>query len=420
MSVLLTALALSVARGDSPPASGDALQLWTCNATSARQNFTTLPSSSGGPSVFVSLSAQRDLVLDLAGPSRAVGTPAHIWGRYTPDVPNQLWSLGGGSLASDYAAGLCLAVAAPNLGAPLALATCSAGDPLQAFTLDAATGLIHSGALCVQAGGPGVSCALPPFSTYMYCNASASLDARVADLVARLTLEEKVNALDSSVPAVPRLGLPSLHSGEALHGAATGCLPPNLVAPNSTGCPTSFPAPVALGATFDVGVIRSVGGAIGREARALEAAGIGALWVFAPNLNPSRDQRWGRAQEVPSEDATVVSSYGVAFVSGLQGLGESPYLLAAATLKHFVSYGSSQCSTKHAMRSTPNFPPSPASQTLRVTFRARIRFHGPPRVRVTLQVAASDGILMRRLLREILMLTTLRLLWRPSPSKHGR
>ena len=329
-----------VARGDSPPAAGDGLQLWTCNASSIRQNFTVLPSSAGPPFVFLSLSAHRSLVLDLAGPSRAVGTPAHMWGRYTPEVSNQLWSLAGSALASDFAAGLCLAAESTNLGALLALATCSAGDPLQAFTADVVTGLIHFGAsaLCVQAGGPGISCALPPFSTYTYCNSSASLEARVADLVSRLTLEEKVAALDSGVPAISRLGVPSLHSGEALHGAATGCLPPNLVAPNSTGCPTSFPAPVALGATFDVGTIRAVGGAIGREARALEAAGIGALWLFAPNVNPSRDQKWGRCQEVAGEDSTVVSNYAVAFVSGLQGYGESSFLLAAATLKHYGIY----------------------------------------------------------------------------------
>jgi beta-D-xylosidase 4 len=107
-----------------------------------------------------------------------------------------------------------------------------------------------------------------------------------------------------------------MRSGEALHGVACGCLPAAAAAPGSTGCPTSFPAPAALGAAFDVGLVRDVAGAIGREARALHAdGGPGALWLFAPNLNPARDPRWGRGQEVSAR-------YGEAFVAGLQGTNE--------------------------------------------------------------------------------------------------
>jgi hypothetical protein len=89
-----------------------------------------------------------------------------------------------------------------------------------------------------------LTCSDPPLSSFPYCNTSLPVDARVADLLARMSPGEKAAILDAGVPAIPRLGLPSMSSGEALHGACSGCLSPDK-------CPTSFPAPIALGAAFD-------------------------------------------------------------------------------------------------------------------------------------------------------------------------
>jgi beta-glucosidase len=89
-----------------------------------------------------------------------------------------------------------------------------------------------------------LTCSDPPLHAYPYCNISLPVDVRVADLLSRMSPDEKVSILDAGVPAIPRLGLPSMSSGEALHGACTGCLSPDK-------CPTSFPAPIALGAAFD-------------------------------------------------------------------------------------------------------------------------------------------------------------------------
>ncbi len=61
-----------------------------------------------------------------------------------------------------------------------------------------------------------------------------------------------------------------------------------------------------------------VGLAIGTESRALYNEGAGHVWLFAPNINLVRDPRWGRAQEVPGEDATLVAAYAAAFVRGIQ------------------------------------------------------------------------------------------------------
>ena len=130
-------------------------------------------------------------------------------------------------------------------------------------------------------------------------------------------------------------------SGEALHGAATGCLP--APAANSTGCPTSFPSPLAMAAAFDAPLWTAVGAAIGTEARALHNLGAGSVWLFAPNVNLCRAPGWGRCQEVPGEDVHVVSSYASAFIAGIQGAPSTAppdprYRLAAATSKHFVAY----------------------------------------------------------------------------------
>ncbi len=88
-----------------------------------------------------------------------------------------------------------------------------------------------------------------PRLPFPMCNTTLDLASRVADLVSRLTAEEKCAALDTSNPAIPRLGIPHLPVGEGLHGVVTGCLPPNPVTGGS-GCPTSFPNPTALGASF--------------------------------------------------------------------------------------------------------------------------------------------------------------------------
>jgi len=94
------------------------------------------------------------------------------------------------------------------------------------------------------ANGNALSCSDAPLSSLPYCNTSLPVDMRVADLLSRMSPDEKVSILDAGVPAIPRLGVPSMSSGEALHGACTGCLSPDK-------CPTSFPAPIALGAAFD-------------------------------------------------------------------------------------------------------------------------------------------------------------------------
>lgn len=108
-----------------------------------------------------------------------------------------------------------------------------------------------------------------PRLPYPYCDPSQPIEARLADLVSRMTAEEKCAALDTGNPRIARLGLPSLPGGEGLHGVACGCGH----SPNSTGCPTSFPHATALGASFDNELYKAVGAAVGLEARGLNNNG---------------------------------------------------------------------------------------------------------------------------------------------------
>ena len=125
-----------------------------------------------------------------------------------------------------------------------------------------------------------------------FCNTTLPLLHRIADLVGRLTTDEKISLMGQdgtpTSASVDRLGVPSLPWGEALHGVVSHCY-------NGTHCPTSFPHALALAASFNRTLWHAVGDAISTEARALNNLGtldyIGCgpdapLMLWAPNLNP--------------------------------------------------------------------------------------------------------------------------------------
>jgi beta-glucosidase len=217
-----------------------------------------------------------------------------------------------------------------------------------------------------------------------YRDAGASIDARVNDLLARMTVEEKVAQLQgiwnrkreiqdaqgrfdpTNAPALighgigevsrpseiagptdgpptrsprdqvlfanavqkwlieqTRLGIPAMFHEEALHGltAVRG---------------THFPVPIGLASTWDPALLESVMAIAAKEARAR-----GVTHVLSPVVDLGRDPRWGRIEETYGEDPYLVSRMGVAAVRGYQG---STLPLARdrvfATLKHLAGHGS--------------------------------------------------------------------------------
>jgi len=166
----------------------------------------------------------------------------------------------------------------------------------------------------------------------IYKDASQPLDARVYDLVSRLTLQEKVSLLGYNSKAVPRLGIPAYNWwNEALHGVARA------------GDATIFPQAIALAATFNNDLAQQESSAISTEARAKYNLAIAqdrhiqymGLTFWTPNINIFRDPRWGRGQETYGEDPYLTATMGTAFVKGLQG-DDPKYLKVSATAKHFA------------------------------------------------------------------------------------
>lgn len=185
-----------------------------------------------------------------------------------------------------------------------------------------------------------------------YLDPARPRDARIADLIGRLTLEEKASLMSNGTPGIPRLGIPQYDWwSEALHGVA------------NAGTATVFPQAIGLAAMWDEALHRDIAHVIGIEGRAKfngakgtpqEGAIFRGLTFWSPNINIFRDPRWGRGQETYGEDPWLTSRLGVAFVRGLQG-DHPDYLLAAACAKHFAVH-----SGPESLRHHFDVAPSPA------------------------------------------------------------
>lgn len=158
------------------------------------------------------------------------------------------------------------------------------------------------------------------------------MEERVDDLVAQMTLEEKVSQMMNASPAVERLGIPEYNWwSEGLHGVARA------------GLATVYPQAIGLGASWDERMMFDVSNAIGDEARAKHHDFVKhnkhflyqGLTLWSPNINIFRDPRWGRGQETYGEDPFLTGKLAVQFVRGLQG-NDPKYLKTVATVKHFA------------------------------------------------------------------------------------
>ena len=161
-------------------------------------------------------------------------------------------------------------------------------------------------------------------------NTKLPIEDRITDLIGRLTLEEKAQQLNHTNKGLPRLDLPAWGGwNQTLHGVW------------SKQPTTLFPIATAMGATWDPELIHTVAVAMRDEGRALynaKAEGprtTHGLVFRSPVINISRDPRWGRIQEVFSEDPYLTGRMAVAYVRGLQG-DDISHLKLAATVKHFA------------------------------------------------------------------------------------
>jgi beta-glucosidase len=174
--------------------------------------------------------------------------------------------------------------------------------------------------------------AAAPSQEPVYKNPELDFNARAADLLSRMTIDEKILQLINDAPAIPRLGIPKYDWwSEALHGVARA------------GVATVFPQAIGLSATWNKGLIRQVADTISDEARAKFNEFVKSdirrtytgLTFWSPNINIFRDPRWGRGQETYGEDPYLTAELAVQFVKGLQG-DDPRYLKAVATPKHYA------------------------------------------------------------------------------------
>ena len=230
-----------------------------------------------------------------------------------------------------------------------------------------------------------------------YRNPNQRADERAADLVKRMTLEEKVDQLaggrrrarssdnpeekqafealiklyreDSQVSPhdaaaarnaaqhflmeKTRLGIPAIFPGEALHG---------FMAYGST----SFPQVLGLASTWDPELVQQAFTAAGDE-----MASAGVNQALSPVLDLARDPRWGRTEETYGEDSYLVAHMGVAAINGLQGTSwriDRHHVMA--TMKHFAAHGQPESGTNTA---PANFSERDLRETFLVPFRAAVQ-----------------------------------------------
>lgn len=195
-----------------------------------------------------------------------------------------------------------------------------------------------------------------PGVTPAYRDPSLSVEARVADLLGRMTLEEKVGQLimwdarpaDLSfinthypgsilhiwgekleramdLAAQNRLGIPLLVGEDAIHGHSFW-----------KGA-TIFPTQLAMAASWNPDLLEQVG-----RVTAEEVIPTGIHWTFSPVLCLARDLRWGRIGETFGEDPYLIGELGAALIRGYQGRGLGDPAGILATAKHYAGYSETQ------------------------------------------------------------------------------
>ncbi|MDR0542241.1 MAG: glycoside hydrolase family 3 C-terminal domain-containing protein [Dysgonamonadaceae bacterium] len=170
---------------------------------------------------------------------------------------------------------------------------------------------------------------------YPFQNPSLSPAERAADIVSRLTLEEKVSQMLNGTPAIERFGiLPYDWWNECLHGAGVSC---------DDYAVTVYPQAIAMAAGWDTEAVKTMAEYTSDEVRAIYNTAqakqdyriFRGLTCWSPNINIFRDPRWGRGQETYGEDPFLTACIGKNFVTGLQG-NDPKYLKVAACAKHYA------------------------------------------------------------------------------------
>jgi beta-glucosidase len=210
-------------------------------------------------------------------------------------------------------------------------------------------------ALCLLPSSPGAS-AEAPMTTPAYRNRALSVDERVADLIGRMTLEEKVGQLLMLDARAEDLSFVNTRQpGSLLHilgGKIDRAM--DLAAKNRLGIPlligedgihghsfwkdaNIFPTQLAMAASWNPELLEQMG-----RVTAEEMAPTGIHETFSPVLCLTRDLRWGRTGETFGEDPYLIGELGAALIHGYQGKGLGDPTGVLATAKHYAGYSETQ------------------------------------------------------------------------------
>ena len=158
-----------------------------------------------------------------------------------------------------------------------------------------------------------------------------------------------INTIQKWFVEQTRMGIPVDFTNEGIHGL-------------NHDRATSLPAPIGIGSTWDKALVNEAGETVGREAKAL-----GYTNVYAPILDPARDQRWGRVVECYGEDPFLIAELGKQMTLGIQDNG------VASTLKHFAVYSVPKGGRDGADRTDPHVAPRELYQLYLYPFRRVIQ-----------------------------------------------
>ncbi|MDR0946100.1 MAG: glycoside hydrolase family 3 C-terminal domain-containing protein [Bifidobacteriaceae bacterium] len=197
----------------------------------------------------------------------------------------------------------------------------------------AVIGLAMAVPLAGLASATATAAGAPTFTTnsdYVFRDNTQSTQARVDDLMSRLTEGEKIAIMVSgNLISIPRLGIQAARSsgGEGLHGVKDG-----------STVSTVFPSPLGMSQAFDSSMMEKIGDIEAKEALASNNPKVSLL---APVVDLLRDPRQGRAYEGMGEDPVLTGTLAIAETTGMsQRTSEDGYLQFWPTLKHFMGYGS--------------------------------------------------------------------------------
>jgi beta-glucosidase len=189
--------------------------------------------------------------------------------------------------------------------------------------------------LAIGVAGLLLGAASPAHYDHPFQNPDLPAAKRIANLISLMTIDEKIDALSTN-SGVKRLGVPSFGATEGIHGLQQRGNPERGWPGTKT---TQFPQPPGMGESWDPALVRQAGGVEGYEARWITQSGDGKhpiLMAWGPQADLARDPRWGRSEEVYSEDPFLAGTMATAFASGLEG-NDPKYWQAAPLLKHFLA-----------------------------------------------------------------------------------